>query len=127
MTEEIAWYVELTVKTGQLANFLALTGEMVEATRAEEGVLSYQRFVTEMGNPSISTRSTWTPTRPSRICGGSSRASASASPAWSNAAGLRSLVRRAMNCGQCLSRMGLSSWSRLVPSPIGADEGGAFG
>jgi quinol monooxygenase YgiN len=49
MTEEIAWYVELTVKTGQLANFLALTGEMAEATRAEEGVLSYQRFVTEDG------------------------------------------------------------------------------
>ena len=46
MTEEIARDVELTVKPGQFANFLTLTGEMVQTTRAEKGVLSYQRFVT---------------------------------------------------------------------------------
>jgi quinol monooxygenase YgiN len=49
MSREIAWYVELTVEAGQLANFLVLTGEMVEATRAETGVLSYHRFVSEDG------------------------------------------------------------------------------
>jgi quinol monooxygenase YgiN len=45
MTTEIAWYVELAVKPGQLANFEKLTGEMVSATHAETGVLAYQRFI----------------------------------------------------------------------------------
>lgn len=40
---------ELAVKPGQLENFLTLTGEMVESTRAEPGVLSYQRFVSDDG------------------------------------------------------------------------------
>lgn len=50
MRQEIAWQVELTVKPGQLDNFRALTGEMVEATRHEAGILSYQRFVSEQGD-----------------------------------------------------------------------------
>lgn len=41
----VAWHVELTVKPGQLENFRALTVEMVEFTRREDGVLSYQRFI----------------------------------------------------------------------------------
>ncbi len=49
MVGEIAWRVELRVKTGQLGNFQALTAEMVEATRRERGVLRYQRFVSEDG------------------------------------------------------------------------------
>src|SRR3989442_507266 len=49
MGDEISWRVELAVKPGQLENFLALTGEMVESTRAEPGVLSYQRFVSDDG------------------------------------------------------------------------------
>jgi quinol monooxygenase YgiN len=46
---QVSWQVELAVKPGQLANLRALTGEMVEFTRGERGVLSYQRFVSEDG------------------------------------------------------------------------------
>ena len=49
MSEEVSWHVELRVKPGRLADFPALTGAMVEATRAERGVLSYQRFVSDDG------------------------------------------------------------------------------
>ena len=47
MGDQISWWVELAVKSGQLDNFEALTGEMVETARRERGVLSYQRFVSE--------------------------------------------------------------------------------
>jgi quinol monooxygenase YgiN len=50
MGDQISWHVELAVKPGQLANFRELTGEMVESTRAEPGVLSYQRFVSDDGH-----------------------------------------------------------------------------
>lgn len=46
---QIAWHVELAVKPGQLESFRALTGEMVELTRRETGVLGYQRFVSDDG------------------------------------------------------------------------------
>ena len=49
MGDLISWHVELAVKPGQLVNFRELTGEMVESTRAEPGVLSYQRFVSDDG------------------------------------------------------------------------------
>ena len=49
MGDEIAWVVELAVRPGQLDNFRALTGQMVESTRPEPGALSYQRFVSEDG------------------------------------------------------------------------------
>jgi quinol monooxygenase YgiN len=49
MSGEIAWQVELAVKPGELANLRALTGEMVQATRAEPGALIYERFVSEDG------------------------------------------------------------------------------
>lgn len=49
MSKEVAWQVELAVKPGQLEGFRALTGEMVEFTRREPGVLSYQRFVSGDG------------------------------------------------------------------------------
>jgi quinol monooxygenase YgiN len=49
MTNEISWRVQLAVKPGQLDNFRELTAEMVEATRKETGVLSYERFVTDDG------------------------------------------------------------------------------
>jgi len=45
MGEQVSWQVELAVKPGELDNFRALTGEMVESTRGEPGVLSYERFV----------------------------------------------------------------------------------
>src|SRR5258708_13916024 len=47
--DQISWHVELAVKPGQLVNFRELAGEMVESTRAEPGVLSYQRFVSDDG------------------------------------------------------------------------------
>jgi quinol monooxygenase YgiN len=50
MANDVSWRVELEVKRGQLENFRALTGEMVESTLAEIGVLSYERFVSEDGN-----------------------------------------------------------------------------
>jgi quinol monooxygenase YgiN len=49
MGGEISWHVELSVKPGQLGNFRTLTAEMVDATRRERGVLSYQRFVSDDG------------------------------------------------------------------------------
>lgn len=49
MSRQICWHVELTIKPGQLESFRELTGEMVEATRREPGVLSYQRFISEDG------------------------------------------------------------------------------
>jgi len=49
MGDQIAWRVELAVKPGKLKNFLALTGEMVEATRDEPGALSFQRFASDNG------------------------------------------------------------------------------
>jgi quinol monooxygenase YgiN len=49
MSEEVFWLVELVIKTGQLDNFRALTGEMVESSRREAGVLSYERFVSNDG------------------------------------------------------------------------------
>lgn len=49
MRDEVSWHVELAVKPGQLDAFRALTGEMVAFTRAEAGVRSYQRFVSDDG------------------------------------------------------------------------------
>ena len=49
MGEQVLWHVELAVKPGALEDFRVLTGEMVEATRGEIGVLSYERFVSADG------------------------------------------------------------------------------
>jgi quinol monooxygenase YgiN len=49
MGKPVAWHVELLVKPGALEDFRALTGEMVEATRGEPGVLSYERFISADG------------------------------------------------------------------------------
>lgn len=46
---EVSWWVELAVKAGRLEDFRELTGEMVAAARSEEGVLSYQRFISADG------------------------------------------------------------------------------
>ena len=50
MRDQVSWRVELGVKPGQLDNFRVLTGEMVESTLGETGVLSYERFVSGDGN-----------------------------------------------------------------------------
>ena len=49
MGDQVSWQVELAVKHGELDNFRALTEEMVESTRGEPGVLSYERFVSTDG------------------------------------------------------------------------------
>ncbi|SRR5712692_5737185 len=49
MSDQVSWQVELAVKPGELDNFRTLTEEMVECTRGEPGVLSYERFVSEDG------------------------------------------------------------------------------
>ena len=49
MRGQVSWLVDLAVKPGQLDNFRTLTGEMVESTRRESGVLNYERFVSEDG------------------------------------------------------------------------------
>ncbi|MHB8382694.1 MAG: putative quinol monooxygenase [Candidatus Binataceae bacterium] len=49
MDDQVSWRVELAVRPGMLADFRALTGEMVKSTLGEAGVLSYQRFVSEDG------------------------------------------------------------------------------
>ncbi len=49
MSGQVSWRVELAVKPGQLNNFRTLTNEMVQSTRRESGVLSYERFVSEDG------------------------------------------------------------------------------
>jgi quinol monooxygenase YgiN len=45
MGNQISWHVVLAIKQDQLDDFQALTREMVEFTRTESGVLSYQRLV----------------------------------------------------------------------------------
>jgi quinol monooxygenase YgiN len=49
MSNEVSWHVELVVKPGKLAEFRALTGEMVQFTQREPGVLIYERFISEDG------------------------------------------------------------------------------
>jgi quinol monooxygenase YgiN len=46
---QVSWCVELAVRPGRLEDFERLTGEMVVATRAENGVLSYERFISDDG------------------------------------------------------------------------------
>ena len=47
MYGEISWHVELAVKPKALETLRALTDEMVDFARGEEGVLVYERFVSE--------------------------------------------------------------------------------
>ena len=49
MKNEVSWQVELTVKPGRLDDFRALTHEMVEYTKGEDGVLVYERFISQDG------------------------------------------------------------------------------
>lgn len=49
MSTRVSWRVELAVKPGELDNFRALTREMVASTRGEQGVVSYERYVSEDG------------------------------------------------------------------------------
>src|SRR4051794_4028043 len=44
---QVSWRVELTIRPGCLDDFTKLTGEMVSSAQAENGVLAYQRFISE--------------------------------------------------------------------------------
>ncbi len=49
MHDEISWQVELAIEPARFDSFRALTNEMIESTRLEEGVLIYERFLSEDG------------------------------------------------------------------------------
>jgi quinol monooxygenase YgiN len=44
---QVSWWVELALRPGCLEDFAKLTGEMVASAQAENGVLAYQRFISE--------------------------------------------------------------------------------
>lgn len=45
----VSWVVEVDVKPGELENFRALMGEMVENTKKEPGTLAYEWFISDDG------------------------------------------------------------------------------
>jgi quinol monooxygenase YgiN len=49
MQDEISWQVELSIAPERLDSFRALTNEMIQSTRLEDGVLVYERFLSEDG------------------------------------------------------------------------------
>jgi quinol monooxygenase YgiN len=49
MHDEISWQVQLAIEPARFDSFRALTNEMIESTRLEEGVLIYERFLSEDG------------------------------------------------------------------------------
>ena len=50
MPYAVSWQVELAIKPGKRDAFRALTREMVESTKGEEGVLIYERFMSDDGS-----------------------------------------------------------------------------
>ena len=50
MFENIGWIVEAKIKDGQRSAFEAVMGDIVEATRQEEGTLNYQYYVSDDGD-----------------------------------------------------------------------------
>lgn len=46
---DISWHVELSIRQGALAEFSALSAEMVDGTRSGAGVLIYERFISADG------------------------------------------------------------------------------
>ncbi len=47
MHGEISWQVELSIEPEQLGAFRLLTSQMIQSTRLEQGVLVYERFLSE--------------------------------------------------------------------------------
>ena len=50
MFESIGWIVEAKIKDGQRSAFEAVMLDIVEATRAEDGTLNYQYYVSDDGD-----------------------------------------------------------------------------
>jgi quinol monooxygenase YgiN len=49
VTKAVSWVIQLTLKQAALAEFQALTREMVTATRSEAGALCYERYISDDG------------------------------------------------------------------------------
>lgn len=49
MSDTLSWNLQLEVRDGRLDDARALMAEMVEATRAEEGTLGYEWYLSEDG------------------------------------------------------------------------------
>jgi quinol monooxygenase YgiN len=49
MHDEISWQVEPTIEPQHFDSFCALTNEMIQSTTLEDGVLVYERFMSEDG------------------------------------------------------------------------------
>lgn len=49
MSDHVSWLLELALKPGELDNFKALMGEMVESTQAERGTLNYEWSISDDG------------------------------------------------------------------------------
>jgi quinol monooxygenase YgiN len=47
MHDEISWQVDLTIEPQHFDSFCALTNEMIQSTKLEDGVLVYERFSSE--------------------------------------------------------------------------------
>jgi quinol monooxygenase YgiN len=47
MGDQVSWLLELAVKPGKLDELKAVMAEMVESTRAEQGTLNYEWFVSD--------------------------------------------------------------------------------
>lgn len=120
---QVSWWVELSVRPGCLDEFEKLTGEMVAATRAESGVLAYQRFI------SADQRTVYVHERyeDSNAAIAHLRAFAailvSTTRAWSTVSDLSFSVIRAMRCGRCWTSTKRRITGHLVVFPIGADQG----
>jgi quinol monooxygenase YgiN len=47
VNDQVAWHVELAISPGGVAALKRLTAEMIAASRADPGTLSYQRFISD--------------------------------------------------------------------------------
>jgi transporter family-2 protein len=118
---KVSWWVELAVKPGQLANLEKLTGQMVESTRNETGVLAYQRFVSDdrqiVHVYERYENSAAAITHLEKFA----RLSASATRAWWTGDGSRCSEIRAASCEIFWTDTGPRITNRLASSRIGDD------
>ena len=101
MGNQISWHVVLAIKQDQLDDFQALTREMVEFTRTESGVLSYQRLPVRMASSFMGTSGMRTPPLHWRICVISRRFSANGFQLWSIGVDSQYSVSPVTSCRRC--------------------------
>jgi quinol monooxygenase YgiN len=49
MSDNVHWVIEVNIKDGQLDAFKALANEMSKATKAEDGTLAYEWYISDDG------------------------------------------------------------------------------